>query len=274
MKLGLSSYAYRWSIGFPGHENPCSMSLVEFLEQAIHFGFDGVQICDNLPIYDLPVSKCKAIKNKLLEQEMFIETGGRGLELSYIKKLFQTSYYLGAELVRVVAEIEDRRDENAVRRKLDHIIQSLKTALPLAKDMGLKIAIENHATLNSSDILYIVQTVDDESLGVCIDTMNSILQAEHPTETARTLAFHALTVHLKDFTIAKLPGHFQIEGVALGDGIVDFPQIISLLRKAGKYPTFHVELYLNHAGHMENLKDWEDECVQRSFDYVRNRLHY
>jgi hypothetical protein len=57
MKLGLSSYAYRWSIGFPGHENPCSMSLVEFLEQAIHFGFDGVQICDNLPIYDLPVSK-------------------------------------------------------------------------------------------------------------------------------------------------------------------------------------------------------------------------
>lgn len=205
---------------------------------------------------------------------MFIETGGRGLELRYIRKLFQSSCHLGASLVRIVVEIERRRDKSAVRRQLDQIIQSLKTALPFAKDMGLKIAIENHATLNSSDILHIVQTVNDKTLGVCIDTMNSILLAEHPTETAKRLASHALTVHLKDFTIAKLPGHFQIEGVAVGDGIVDFPQIINLLRKAGKYPTFHVELYLNHAGHMDNLKAWEDVCVQRSYDYVCNRLQY
>ena len=105
-----------------------------------------------------------------------------------------------------------------------------------------------------------------------MDTMNSILLLEPPLTTTQTLTPYAFTVHLKDFMIERYPEYFRIVGVALGEGIVDFPRVIQQLKESKLAPTVHLELYLDRREDEEATRKWEDECVAKSVRSARNTL--
>ena len=73
MKLGLSSFAYRWSIGVKGYIPSNPMNLDQFINKAISLNLSGVQICDNLRYSDLSERKLKKIKKRIEERRMFMK---------------------------------------------------------------------------------------------------------------------------------------------------------------------------------------------------------
>lgn len=272
MKLGLSSYAYRWSTGIRSYKPTHPMDVEGFIHKAIDFNLQGVQICDNLPYWELSESRLREIRKQVEDQRMFIETGARGSEYEYLKTMLEASSQLGSNLLRVVIEIERNVPEEQVSVQLNTVVEDIQNILDVAKDLNIRLAIENHATFSSEDLLYIIKTIDDDFVGVCLDTMNSILLLEPPLTTAQALIPYAFTVHLKDFTIERYPEYFRIVGVALGEGIVNFPRVIQMLKESKLDPTVHLELYIDRRENEEAIRKWEDKCVAKSVFYARNSL--
>ena len=269
LQFGLSSYSYRWSIGYGSHHPAKPMNTYAFIEKAAYFGFSSVQICDNLPYNKLPVSDLQKLNDLAEKQAISIETGARGSDPDYLQKILGISSIVNSGLLRIVTEIDRGNPPNQITKELDQVIANIKTVLPLAKSKGIRLAIENHATLSSQDLLYIIQTIDDLDVGVCVDTMNSILLMEPPLETVQALVPYTLTVHLKDFRIEKHPERFEIIGVALGEGSVDFSEVLRILSGCSATPTMHVELYIERKEDDESTLAWEDECVRKSIRYLR-----
>jgi len=272
MKLGLSSYAYRWSIGIKGDTLTHPMKVEEFIGKAIDFHLQGVQICDNLPYWEISEFRLKEIKKQIEDQGMFIETGARGVGYEYLKTVLEASSQLSSKLLRIVIEIDRNVPTEQITTQLNKVIEDIQNILDVAKDLNIRLAIENHATFSSEDLLYIIKTIDDDFVGVCLDTMNSILLLEPPLTTAQALIPYAFTVHLKDFTIERYPEYFRIVGVALGEGIVNFPRVIQMLKESKLDPTVHLELYIDRRENEEAIRKWEDKCVAKSVFYARNSL--
>ncbi len=248
------------------------MNVEEFIEKAIDFKLQGVQICDNLPYWELSESRLREIRKQVEDQRMFIETGARGSEYEYLKTMLEASSQLGSKLLRIVIEIDRNVPTEQITTQLNKVIEDIQNILDVAKALNIRLAIENHATFSSEDLLYIIKTIDDDFVGVCLDTMNSILLMEHPLKTARALFPYAFTVHLKDFKIEKHPEHFRILGVSLGEGLVDFPSIMQMLKESKLDPTVHLELYIDRRENEEAIRKWEDKCVAKSVFYARNSL--
>ena len=53
MKLGIGTYAYMWSIGFPGAEPKAPMRAIDLVRKAHEFGLRVVQFGSNLALYEL-----------------------------------------------------------------------------------------------------------------------------------------------------------------------------------------------------------------------------
>ena len=62
MKLGLGSYAFRWSIGIGDKQPPKPMTAMEVLEIAHGHGLSVVQYADNLPLDRLSPDEHRALK--------------------------------------------------------------------------------------------------------------------------------------------------------------------------------------------------------------------
>jgi len=272
MKLGLSSFAYRWSIGVKGYIPSNPMNLDQFINKAISLNLSGIQICDNLRYSDLSERKLKKIKERIEERRMFIETGAMNSNPMYLKTMLMVSNKLGSTILRVIPEINRYGSKKDIQDQLNSIIKDIEKVLDVAKDFNVRLALENHANLSSEELLYIIKSVDDNFIGVCLDTMNSIVLMEHPLKTAQVLAPYSITVHLKDFRIEKNPRGHKIIGVPLGEGLVDFPKIIQILKHSNLDPNINLELFVDKRENEEETLQWEDDCVVKSVNYARTKL--
>jgi sugar phosphate isomerase/epimerase len=275
-RTGLSSYAYRWSSGFGGDPGEALLDAGALIARAASFELQGVQICDNLPYQKLSAAALQDLRASAADLDIFIETGARGTDPGYLAAMLEASKRLGSRLLRIVAEIDRKRSQAGIEVQLQQICADIRAVLDRARDAGIKIALENHASLSSSDLLYIIESVGDESVGVCLDTMNSVLLLERPLETARALAPHTLSVHFKDFIIAKHPEEFRVSGVPLGRGLVDVPAMLAVLDEHGGERTreaaLHLELYIGRREAAEATLAYEDACVAESAEFLRGIL--
>lgn len=272
MKLGLSSFAYRWSIGVKGYIPSNPMNLDQFINKAISLNLSGVQICDNLRYSDFSERKLKKIKERIEERRMFIETGAMNSNPMYLKTMLMVSNKLGSTILRVIPEINRYGSKKDIQDQLNSIIKDIEKVLDVAKDFNVRLALENHANLSSEELLYIIKSVDDNFIGVCLDTMNSIVLMEHPLKTVQVLAPYSITVHLKDFRIEKNPRGHKIIGVPLGEGLVDFPKIIQILKHSNLDPNINLELFVDKRENEEETLQWEDDCVVKSVNYAKTKL--
>src|SRR6185312_5611849 len=101
---------------------------------------------------------------------------------------------------------------------------------------------ENHKDYRSGELVDLLKRLSSRHVGVCVDTGNSIALLENPVDTVRMLAPHAFTVHLKDMAVAEYDEGFLLAEVALGEGFLDLPKLIALLREARPDIRFNLEM--------------------------------
>jgi len=248
------------------------MTLEQFVNRVIHLNLDGVQVCDHLRYFDLPEYKLREIRKKIEDKGMFIETGASTCDPRYLETILKVSSTIGAKVLRAIPEIDRDGSEKCIHDQLDCIIDDLADVLTSAKNLGVRLALENHAHLASEELIYIVKSIEDSFVGVCLDTMNSIVLMEHPLVTAQALAPYAITVHLKDFRIEKNPRGHRIIGTPVGEGLVDMPKIVQIIRETNLDPNINLELFIDKCASEEDTLRWEEECVLKSIHYARREL--
>jgi sugar phosphate isomerase/epimerase len=109
--------------------------------------------------------------------------------------------------------------------------QSVLLAEPVLKKHRVKLAIENHKGWRAAEQAAWLKAVGSEYVGVCFDFGNNISLCEDPAESVRLLAPFTFFCHMKDMAVEMYEDGFLLSEVALGEGLLDIPGMVTLLQK-------------------------------------------
>jgi len=270
MRLGITSHAFRWAIGWADFVQKDRLDIAGFLDQCQRLeGVGGVQICDNLQPEELAnENEERRAVEVAISEGCFVELGAQGTDPAYLKTMLTLSKELGATVLRVATAVTRNGTARSVEEQLRDVEGRIRAILPLARRLGVRLAIENHWEVTSSQLLDLVTSINDEHVGVCLDTANSVASAEDPLATVDLLAPYALNVHLKDFRIERDlrrdPAGYRIIGTALGEGWLPIEEVLRRVRTKSPAESYHVELFLDRAVSESETIAQERDAVARS----------
>jgi sugar phosphate isomerase/epimerase len=118
--------------------------------------------------------------------------------------------------------------------------ESLGLAEPVVAKHEMRLAVENHKDWRVPELLDILKRLGSRSVGVCVDTGNSIALLEEPLAVVEALAPLAFTTHIKDMAVMEYEEGFLLAEVPLGTGFLDMKKIIGVLRD--KQPKIRLNL--------------------------------
>lgn len=159
-------------------------------------------------------------------------------------KQLKAAAYLGAPIVRINLGGTGKGEESDDTVGAQRCIDAFNQILPIAKQLNVKITIENHGgcSLKASTIIKIIKGTDPAWVGSCLDFGNWPPEKRN-TETAK-LAIYAYHCHAK----AKLG--FDADGEAVG---MDFKFLLGCLQHAGYTGAVSIE-YEGPGDQMEGVK--------------------
>ena len=133
----------------------------------------------------------------------------------------------------------DQRGNPALRAKaMPRVLDGLREVVAEAEKLGVVLAIENHGGLPclGEEQVETIETINSPYLKAVIDIGNYMQGGQEAHVGVAVAAKHAAYVHLKDFAKvpdANLPWGWNVKATTIGEGDVDIPACIALLRAAG-----------------------------------------
>lgn len=256
MRLGISSYTFGWAVQSGDFDENT------LIDKALEMDVSLVQFGDNLPLHQLSTSRLNALAARAERESITIETGARRLTPNHLQTYLEISRRLNATLLRFVV---DDGDYEPTSEEIIHIL-----AAASSQAGNITIGIENHDRLPAASLAHTIQTVDSDNIGICLDTANSLGAGEGLAEVLLHLAPHTVNLHIKDFTIQRVPYlmGFTIEGRPAGDGMMNLSQLISQL-DTSRCATAVLELWTPPEKDPSSTIAQEQLWAKKSLTYLR-----
>ncbi len=258
MKIGLSSWTYGWAIGINGFEKPQSpMNLFDLLEKAIYLDVDVLQVADNLPLVNYSASEIYEFAKTAQDKGIEIEVGTKGLDRENLLRYLELAEKTGAKLVRTLPhDGSDRPDLNGAKKRIELI-------LPELVRKNIVLAIENHDFYKTTWFKEIMEYFKSDSLGICLDTVNSLGQGESFNEVIDTLGKYTVNFHCKDYIIKRKPSMlgFDVSGAPAGYGMLNLMKAKETLRN---YISWIIELWTPFTENILSTIKFESEWAEKS----------
>jgi sugar phosphate isomerase/epimerase len=218
---------------------------LNFLDHCHKVGAGGVQM--DIGVRDEAYTR--NLREKAQNYDMFIE-GSASLprDMSGVEKFdatVRTAKQSGAKVVRIAVggrryEQFDKAEEFKAFAK--RTWKSLQLAEPVAARQRMRLAIENHKDWRIGQMLDMLRRISSEYVGVCVDTGNSFALLEDSMMVVEAYAPYAFAAHLKDMGVAEYDEGFLLADVPLGQGLLDLPRMVQILRKARPEIQFSLEM--------------------------------
>ena len=238
--FGLCAYGVPYLCGFAGRgtpqANPAPLDVFGLLELAAKHHLSWLEV----PPVFVPPSR---------EEEFVEAAAAAGLELVVagprisevpLDEAIAFAARVGAKVVRCTATgvlCGDRATHAEGWRELCRgIARTLREAGCRARDLGLRIGVENHQDLTSEELVHIVELAGPHVVGITLDTGNPMAVAEEPMEFYETVLPYVVDVHLKDYHLFPCEDGFRLVHCAVGDGVVPFGSLFELLEKYPDVP--------------------------------------
>jgi sugar phosphate isomerase/epimerase len=244
----LTGYGVPYSMGYiplkDGTANPSPMGAVELARRAAALGLAGIEIplTSRVPSFE---GRVVELPLELDELESVLREGKLSVVADYgvlvdshgqqFRDYLHTAKRLGVTVVRATLSnvlCGDRRMcPGGWPARLEAVATRLREVLPLAEELNIAIAVENHQDATTDDLIRLAEMVGGHAaFGITFDTGNPLAVAEDPVESARRLAPLIRHVHLKDYTMHFAPEGYRLVRCAAGDGVIDFPAIMAIVR--------------------------------------------
>ncbi len=244
--------------------NPLKMDPFQILEWVDAAGGEGVQFSE------VHLSEGKTADAGLLKElareaegrEMYLEWGG-GEHLPFDttsweprdilpgnRRAAEEAHVLGSTVVRSCSGGFFRWTEEAPETEalLRAMARALRPQASFFRDLGVTLALELHFEFTTFELLRLFEMCQAEPgdwLGICLDTFNMLPMLEDPVlGTERALPWVVAT-HVKDGGVVLDEGGFLTFPTRVGQGLVDFPGILSLLATLPRPVNLSVE---DHGG--------------------------
>jgi len=263
MILGLSSYTYGWAIGVPGHEPARPMNEQDLLDRARRHGVKLVQVCDNLPLHRLSNERVARFAERAAEEGVQIEIGSRRLTTEHVAEMAALARRVQAKLIRFVTDGPDFHPSP------EQVVETLRDVGPMLA--GLQLGLENHDRFPARTLRSIVEAAGSERIGICLDTANSLGAGEGLATVLSELAPLTVNLHIKDFSIARLPHFmgFTVEGRPAGAGMMNVPELLDQLSRFPRCGTAVLELWTPPEPDIECTVAKEEAWAAQSLEYLR-----
>ncbi|ART63228.1 sugar phosphate isomerase/epimerase family protein [Kushneria marisflavi] len=213
MAIGLSTYAFFWR-GSEQVETP--MTLEAMLEETAELGGKVFQICDYPAIETFDEPRLTALRDRAHALGIVLELGTRGIAPKHLERYLTLARVLGVRLIRsMLYSGEDRPT-------FDQAIQRLEQILPALRQQQVTLALETYEQVSIETLMTVIETVDDDHIGVCLDPGNCVAALEMPEAVIARTAGRVVNLHLKDFAFSRAPGWvgFQLIGCPMGEGLL------------------------------------------------------
>jgi len=264
MKIGVSSYAFRWSVGTDDFRPNQPLSMMALLSKCAEAGAQTVQICENYPLSTAGHKELEAIAVHADSLGLTLEIGMRGANPGNLCRHLEIAQVLQARVIRIVLSGSGWDPD------LPAQIEVLKQTLSRLTDDGTVLAIENHFHFHPRQLVQLLESTGDSRLGICLDPLNSISKLAGPQETVDLLADYAVTMHAKDARAVRRNTAFCVVGCPLGEGQVDIQNIIARVRRSGKLRSVHVECWMDRLETEEQTLAAEEQRVFQDISYLRS----
>lgn len=226
---------------------PAPLTPLQLMDTAVELGLSGVEF----PLSSLvPSFDGARIQTDEITYDVTRELATRGLRIvadygaildhdaDHLRDYLTLAAGVGATTVRTVLShllCGDRRKlAGGWEAHRDALAARLREVLPHAESLGICIAVENHQDATSEDLLILAEQVKHSpSFGVTLDAGNPLAVCEDPVTFTKRIEHIIRHVHMKDYTIHFAPEGYRLVRCAAGDGVVDFPAILKIVRANG-----------------------------------------
>jgi sugar phosphate isomerase/epimerase len=264
MKLGVGTYCYMWSIGVGDLRPTRPLTALGLLQKARELGVHLVQMGPNLPLDALPEAELVEFIERAREWQIEIELATRGLETDHLRAQLALCQRLDARLLRTIAELGGKSASPA------EVVSHLRAILPDLERAGVKLGLENHGA-PAAELAWALDQLRSPHLGVVLDTVNSLQVSEGYKEVARILAPYTISLHAKEFYAERIwtMMGFVIGGKPVGQGQLDAPWLLQMLKSAGAVFNVIIELWPPQLGAPDESAALEQDWVRQSVAYLR-----
>ena len=140
---------------------------------------------------------------------------------------------IGATSMRCfLGQEADRLGKYGIEACMESTIAVLRSVRSEAQDLGVKIAIENHAgDMQAREVRTMIEEAGQDYVGSCLDTGNPMWVVEDPMVSLEVLAPYVVTTHIRDSAVYETPRGAAAQWVALGDGNIDFHKFVARYRE-------------------------------------------
>jgi inosose dehydratase len=146
------------------------------------------------------------------------------------------------------------------------ICEKLYAPIRWAEELGVGLLLETHGRITDSveDMGQLLEALGHErTVGICLDTGNSWLGGSEPLDYIKTFGRRIKHVHWKDMQSEWQEKRGSVFGcgmatVALGDGVIDLPPIVTALQDIGfdEATTLEIAGPENIATSVARLEQW------------------
>ncbi len=265
MKLGLDLFSLRRQ----------GWDAFQHLDYAVEIGLDVLHFSDLEPFASLEDDYLRQVKAKADELGILLEVGmgsicptstsfkaERGSAVEQLRQMLRIAHLLGSPAVRCfLGSNADRRTELPLAAHIENTIATCRAVRDEAIDLGLKIAIENHAgDLQGRELRQLIEAAGPDYVGAVIDTGNPVWVAESPFVTLEQLAPYVVMAHIRDSVVSPHPLGAVVQWVAMGEGSIGMDRWAEQFRTLCPGVHFTLEIITSIPGRVLNYLEpefWE-----------------
>jgi sugar phosphate isomerase/epimerase len=215
----------------------------QLLDYAAAQRLDAIFLQDSLDPRAQDPAHWPEVRAHAARLQLHLETGGGGIlprtpealpqAIAQLETQVKRAAAMGSPYVRcVIASDRASLPPGPVEQHMETVVRMLRAVGPRLRDAGLKAIIEVHKDLQAWELRQVIEAAGKEIAGVYLDTGNPVFVLEHPMTTLETLAPYVCSVHLRDSAIYEHPRGVAVQWVPLGEGIVDFPEILAAVKRS------------------------------------------
>ena len=127
---------------------------------------------------------------------------------------------VGSPYFRVVlGSRDDRRTPGGIGARIADTVKVLQSQRSLAADLGVKVAMENHAgDMTATELKSLIEAAGRDWVGANMDCGNSAWTLEDPLQALEVLGPLTFTTSLRDSAIWETPKGAKVQWTAFGEG--------------------------------------------------------
>jgi sugar phosphate isomerase/epimerase len=158
---------------------------------------------------------------------------------------------------------------------VETVVSVIRNALPGLAANRIILALENHDRLHASVFKEIINKVDSEFAGICLDCVNSMGIGEGLETVIENLAPFTVNLHVKDFNVRRVSHRmgFVVEGTPAGQGFLNLPEILDKLQPYGRCKSAILELWTPPAENLDDTLEREETWARESIEYLKKVIH-